>query len=91
MASKTLTTFRQNFDRFRAGLDVEEIANLAYAAELISLADFEQCRDEPSHRRATVFVAAVERGVIRDEENFDKFLNILKQQPAYKHLLEGLI
>ena len=90
MAGDELGVFRDNFDRLKAGLDVEDIASAAYSAGLISQADLEQCLGEPRHRRATVFVAAVERGVMRDEENFYKFLKLLKEVPAYHHLIDGL-
>eukprot|EP00731_Ephydatia_muelleri_P001654 Em0001g1654a len=91
MASDELTIFRRNFDRLKAGLDVHTIADAAYSAELISNADLEQCAGEPDHRKATVFVAALERGVRRDIENFHKFLKILKDTPAHSHLLADLM
>lgn len=90
MACEELTIFRCNFDRLKRSLDVDAIASTAYSAELISNADFEQCAGEPDHKKATVFVAAVERGVKRDINNFHKFLQILKETPAHCHLIADL-
>ena len=90
MACKELTVFRRNFDRLKNGLDVDAIASAAYSAELISKADFDECAGELAYKKATVFVAAVERGVRRDVENFHKFLQLLKETPAHCHLLADL-
>ncbi len=93
-ASPKSAIFRENFDYLvnSVQMDLNRIARKAYAKGLIGGDTFDSVRNQTKNGsdRASELVSAVQRRIEVNEETFDVFIAILREEPVVSEVADSL-
>ena len=85
---------RKHFRELSQGISqpsvYQDLASEAYSEELITQAQLNEAfstNGASPMKQATDFLIAIQNRIKRDKKAFDKFVSILKKEPAYEHLV----